>query len=125
MRKKVISHKVLALGLPLLMYGCGSPTHLAFHQNTVFGVDVAVSPETNNVKAAVGYDRNTIALIPTSKLQTEEGSTKNQAMSVVGLTKIKVPWFSHQSIKERFATGQAARNLVKDKEGMRKFLEDK
>ena len=124
MRKNRINRSPLALGIPLaLLYGCTAhPRHVMFHQTTVVGVDVAVSPETNNVKAAFGYDRNTVAFVPTWEVAAEGGQKKYQAMSVVGLTRIKVPWFKHQTIAEHLLTGQAAQNIAEQPDAIRELL---
>ncbi len=113
----------------LLLSGCAflpPPQHVAFHQDTVLGFDLAVSPETQNVKVAVAYDRNTIAFVPvtdmeqssTSAGETTSSDERPEAMSVIGLTKVKVPWFGHQSVTENIATGHAARQIAESPEAM-------
>jgi hypothetical protein len=106
----------------LLVSGCANPSHLFFYQTTVFGLDVAVSPETKNVKVVAGYDRQTEAVIPTSEIETSPGQKRNEALSVVGRTKIDAAWLGPQKITDNFATGRAAQNVARHPEAIANLL---
>ena len=116
------SQQLCLVFLLLLVPGCANPSHLFFYQTTVFGLDVAVSPETKTVKVVAGYDRQTEAVIPTSQIVTSTGQTRNQALSVVGRTKIEAGWFGPQKITDNFATGTAAQNVATNPEAIADLL---
>ena len=111
--------------LPALICSCANPSHLVFVQSTVLGVDVAVSPETKNAKVVVGYDRQTDTIIPTSKIETAANQRENEALSVIGATKIDLVWFGHQKISENFATGIAAEHVAADPKAIDDLLKPK
>lgn len=121
MRPKMI-FAVFGLTLVLLA-GCANPSHLVFYQSTVLGVDVATSGEGGTVHATLGYDRQTTAFIPKTKVKIAEGKEEHEAMSVVAKTDIGIEWLMIQEIHERFATGQAAVNLANKPEAIKALSE--
>jgi hypothetical protein len=95
--------------------GCGTPTHLLFYQATVIGVDVATSPEQNTVSAKIGYDRQTGTIVPkTTVKQDPQSKDEPEAMSVIARARFKIRFLEASEICERFATGQAARNMAQE-----------
>ena len=96
-----------------LAAGCGTPTHLVFYQATVIGVDVATSPEANTITGKIGYDRQTGTIIPKTVVkQDATGVEESEAMSVLARSRFKIRFLRASEICERFATGQAARNMA-------------
>ncbi len=110
----LVTVKIIALSL-IVLSGC-STSHVVFHQETVMGVDVAVSSETGTAKVVAGYDRQTTAYVPKTNI-----NGKNKAMSVLSKTRINVDWFGPQQVHERFATGEAAISLADKPAAIRAF----
>lgn len=109
----------LVCGLLAALCGCANPGHLFFYQTTVIGIDVAVSPQTNNVKASLGYDRQTNAIIPA----TQDAAGDTEAMSVVGTTYVTAEWLGTQTIRENVATGTAAENVAQTALGIKTLFQ--
>ena len=119
------------MGLASFVGACATtPRHLVFHQSTVLGVDASTSAtQAGHTRIVVGYDRQTTAFIPKSKVvadttggQLPNGATDEiEAMSAVGLSTIKIRGFAQTEVHERFATGAAARNIAKDASRMEAF----
>lgn len=116
------------------MCGCATPTptHLIFHQSTVLGVDASTSAtQTGHTRIVVGYDRQTTAFIPKSRVDTNLNSSasptpgaeriENEAMSAVSLSTIKIRGIGQTEVHERFATGEAAKNIARDETRMDAF----
>jgi hypothetical protein len=105
---------LLVVAAALLLSGCATPSHLVFYQTSILGIDVSTSADNSTVHAKVGYDRQTGTIIPKTKVKgTPESAEEQEAMSVVSRSRIKVEWFRPSEICERFATGQAARNVAR------------
>jgi hypothetical protein len=105
-----------------LLAGCANPSHLVFHQSTVLGVDVATQVDGSSIHATLGYDRQTVTLIPKSTIKNNQNVEEIEAMSIVARTRIKVQWLGTQEICERFATGKAARNIVQQAEAINALM---
>ncbi len=115
---------LLALCLWLIfLAGCANPSHLVFYQSTVLGVDVATNAEGGTVHATLGYDRQTNAFIPKTKVKNAQGKEEIEAMSLISKTEIDVEWLMIQQIHERFATGDAAVNLANKPEAIKALSE--
>ena len=110
--------------LLLVLVGCANPSHLVFYQSTVLGVDVATNAQGGTVHATLGYDRQTTAFIPKTKIKDANGKEEIEAMSLISKTDIDVEWLLIQEIHERFATGDAAVNLA-NKPGAIKALSER
>lgn len=100
--------------VPLLaatLAGCANPSHLVFVQSAVVGADASANTETGQIHVALGYDRQTNAIIPKTKVQTAGGEV-NEAMSVISASDIRIKWLGVHEVNEQFATGQAAVNMA-------------
>ena len=114
-----------------LISACGTtPTHLVFHQSTVLGVDASTSAtQAGHTRIVVGYDRQTTAFVPKSKVVTNatldsppsSTTEEMEAMSAVSLSTIKIQGIGQTEVHERFATGVAAQNIAKDASRMEAF----
>ena len=93
--------------------GCANPSHLVFHECSSLGADAALNANTGSVHVALGYDRQTNALIPKTRTRTENGAEENEAMSVISSSRIRVKWLGVHEVTEQFATGDAAVNLAR------------
>lgn len=136
----------------LLLVGCTNtaPSHLIFHQNLLFGADISTASATGAVpdrlNVSIGYDRQTNAIIPKTRICYESKSSENktseetpsenmtlvscdlsnahsevkstefEAMSVISKSYIGMNWFGTDKISERFATGDAAAEMAKSPE---------
>ncbi len=116
-----------ALALFLALTGCGTPSHLVFYQSSVVGADVAADTASGRINVALGYERQTNAIIPkTNTLATRRGRLRggeapreeNEAMAVLSASKVKIRWFGAQEVNEQFATGEAAVNIATDPEAV-------
>ena len=105
--------------LLLVLVGCANPTHLVFYQSTVLGVDVATNAQGGTVHATLGYDRQTTAFVPKTRVTNDQGQNENDAMSVISRTEIDIEWLAIQSIHETFATGKAALNIADNPDAIR------
>ena len=101
-----------------LLGGCANPSHLIFHQSTSVGVDVAGNTDSGHIHVALGYDRQTNALIPKTKL----ASGKHEAMSAISTGKVEIKWLGVHEVTEQFATGQAAVNLARSPQAAAQVL---
>ena len=128
---------LLVFAWAMALGGCTTtPSHLIFHESLVFGADVAVSPETSNVHVTAGYDRNTSAIVPKTMTKScdANGSTDNtcsgtvkdepEAMSVISQSYFDINWFGPWEIKQRHATGDAARTIAGSSGALDGFLEE-
>ena len=102
--------------------GCANPSHLVFHQSGSLGVDAALNTDTGQVHVALGYDRQTNALIPKTRTQTENGEVENEAMSAISTSQIRIKWLGLHEVTEQFATGKAAVNLAERPESAAQVL---
>jgi hypothetical protein len=97
---------------------CGTPSHLLFYQATVIGVDVATSPESNTITAKLGYDRQTGTIVPKTMAKKDGNSREEpEAMSVLARARFRIRFLQASEICERFATGEAARNMARQGAG--------
>ena len=115
------------LAMMISCSGCTTPSHLVFHQSGVLGVDVAADVTNGKVNVALGYDRQTNAIIPkTQTLATQRHLSggqrveqkENEAMATVSASKIRIKWLGAQEVNEQFATGEAAVNIARDPEAV-------
>jgi hypothetical protein len=131
-----VSRLLVCCALAALTNACETPTptHLVFHQSTVLGVDASTSAtQAGHTRIVVGYDRQTTAFIPKSSVDTSNSATngtppatptpklENEAMSAVSLSTIKIRGLGQTEVHERFATGEAAKNIARDAERMTAF----
>ena len=112
-------HQLLTTGIPLLLClaSCATPSHLVFHQTAVIGADISANTTTGQVNLAVGYDRQTSALVPKTATVPEAGQTsleENEAMSALAASEVKIKGIGTYEVNEQFATGKAAINLAKN-----------
>ncbi len=111
------------LAVIVLFTGCGTPSHLVFYQSAVLGVDVAADTTNGRVNVALGYERQTNAIIPKTRTFATQRhpagnprveSEENEAMAAVSASKVKIKWLGAHEVNEQFATGEAAVNIARD-----------
>lgn len=114
-----------------------APSHLIFHQDLVVGADISASstasPLPEHMNVTFGYDRQTNAIIPKTRICSDPGengedvtrdcrvdekveSTQLEAMSVISKSYIGMNWFGTDRVSERMATGDAATEMAKNPE---------
>jgi hypothetical protein len=103
-------YPLMVLISAMFLLGCEA-THLVYVNNTVLGVDVAVSSEGNN-RLTIGYDRDTYCLVP----RKEAGK---DAMSVTSVSEIRIQGLTEVQFDHFVSTGNAAKDLAKDPEALR------
>ena len=102
----------------LFLSSCSTPSHLAFYQSSVVGADVAADTSTGQVHVALGYDRQTNALVPKSTVTGHDANgqpdqtEKSEAMSTLSASKVGIKSFGAHEVDEQFATGAAAVNIA-------------
>lgn len=109
---------LLLLGLP--MTGCNS--HVIYVHNASLGVDVNVSAESGTAKFALGYDRETFAVVPRVAAVDEKGNAipaKQDAMSLVSVSNVDAVGLNELIFNHAVATGQAAVTVAKDPAGLK------
>ena len=108
--------RLTALLAVLCLASCTTPSHLVFHQTAVIGADVSANTTTGQVNLAVGYDRQTSALVPKTRTAAdiESGAgEENEAMSALAASKVAIKGIGTYEVNEQFATGKAAVNLAR------------
>lgn len=98
---------VLVVFLVMTIGGCQA-THLVYVHNAVLGVDVTASADAGTVRFALGYDRETYAMVPKKKGQGEE----SEAMSLTAVSRVHVEGMSNIEFGHAIATGKAAKKLA-------------
>ena len=117
------NHLLPALAAIFALTGCSTPSHIAFQQAAVIGVDVAANTTTGQVNVALGYDRQTNAVVPKTKTKVTQRNPRNnllvetqenEAMSTVSASRVKIKWLGSHEVNEQFATGEAAVNIARN-----------
>ncbi len=97
--------------MAFLAGGCTNPSHLVFQQKTTFGVDASTDTTSGRVHVDAGYNRETNAFVPRTKVIGPNGEER-EAMSTISLSEIKVKFLGSHEVNEQFATGEAAQLMA-------------
>jgi len=103
----------------LMMGGCQA-THVVYVHDAVLGIDVSPVPSQGTMKFVLGYDRETFALVPR---HTEGETNKGEAMSVTGVSRVKVTGMHDVTFGHVIATGKPAVGVAKDGSGLKDVAE--
>jgi hypothetical protein len=89
------------------MAGCGA-THLSYVHNAVLGVDVTPITDGGTARLAIGFDRETYALVPKSADEHDDA----EAMSLFSASRVQVAGLDEIRFAHALATGEAALDLA-------------
>lgn len=102
----MLSRIVLAFIVCMVSQGC-EPTNLYVAHDVVVGVNAQVSPDRQEGRLIIGYDRDFVTIIPKS-VQVDGGSDRD-VMSLLGCTELTVGGIFLSSYTDSLATGEAAK----------------
>lgn len=104
-----------AIALCILLGACNA-THVVYVQDTVLGVDLGFSAEGAG-KFALGYDRETFAIVP--RFTPEDGSGPAEAMSLASVSNVQVEGINRIVFNHFVTTGSAAVSAAQDPVALR------
>jgi hypothetical protein len=109
----------------VVLTSCTTPSHLVFHQTAVIGADISANTTSGQLNIALGYDRQTTALVPKTAVNAIAGRVneddRNEAMAAVSASQVKIKGIGEYEVNEQFATGQAAVNIASDPDAVVKL----
>jgi hypothetical protein len=110
--------------LLVLVGACASPagcaaTHLSYVHNAVLGVDVTPVSNGGTARLAIGFDRETYALVP----KCADEHTEAEAMSLFSASRVRVAGLDEISFAHAIATGEAAIDLAERPHDMGAIVE--
>lgn len=121
---KPISLFATVAGL-IVLTSCTTPSHLVFHQSAVIGADISANTTSGQLNIALGYDRQTNALVPKTAVNAiavpVADEDRNEAMAAVSASQVKIKGIGEYEVNEQFATGQAAVNIASDPDAVVKL----
>ena len=103
-----------AVLLLLTAAGCGG--NLAYVHNAAIGVDLTVSTEGTG-RLNVGYDNETFAIVP--RFDPVGDGKHGDAMTLVSVSNVDIDGLEEVVFNHVVATGQAARDVAEDADGLR------
>jgi len=107
-----VAGALLCAGVLTTTVGCNQVVYV---HSASLGVDVNISSQSGTAKMALGYDRETFAVVPRVTHPKSEGKPEEvEAMSLVSVSNVDALGLSELIFNHAVATGKAAENTVKD-----------